>query len=64
MNEWIKWWNDKTFLLILGIIAITMLLSFLLAYFIEWGWIPAIVVACGGGLVIRRTVINKIDRLN
>ena len=61
MSEWIRWWENKFFLCGLGVALLSMLLSFLLAYFIDWGWIPAIAVATGGGLLIRRIAIMGID---
>lgn len=62
-NEWIKWWKNKTFMTILGIALVAMVVSFLLAYFIEWGWILSIVVACIGGFLIRRVISKKMDEV-
>lgn len=61
MSEWIRWWENKFFLCGLGVALLSMLLSFLLAYFIYWGWIPAIVVATCGGMLIRRIAVMGID---
>lgn len=61
--NWIKWWKDKTFMSVLGIALGTMVLSFLLAYFISWGWIPAIAVALAGGFAIRKVVVRKLDEI-
>lgn len=61
MSNWIKWWKDKTFMTILAVALIAMAVTFLLAYFIEWGWIPAIAVALAGGFVMRKIVIKKLD---
>lgn len=60
--EWIKWWKDKTFLTILAIVIVTMLISFLVAFF-RCGWVLSIVVACLGGYAIRKVIIKKLDEL-
>ena len=62
MNEWIKWWKDKTFMSVLGVALLTMLIGFLLAYYIKWGWILTIVVTAIGGMSIRRIIIKRIDK--
>ena len=61
MSDWFRWWENKFFLWCLATALAAMLLSFLLAYFIDWGWIPAIAVATGGGLLIRKIAIMGID---
>lgn len=62
-HEWIKWWKDKTFMTILGIGLVALVVSFLLAYFIEWGGILSIVVACIGGVAMRRVFSKKMDEV-
>jgi len=61
--ELIKWWKDKTFLTILAVALLTMVVAFLLAYFIDWGWVLSIVVACLGGYAIRKVIVKKLDEL-
>lgn len=61
MATWFKWWKNKTFLLIMGISLITMIIAFLLAYFIEWGWILAIILTCIGGVLIKKIIDRAID---
>lgn len=63
MSNWIKWWKSKFFLTILGIALATMGVSFILAYFIEWGWMPSIAVALLGGFIIRKVVIKRLDKI-
>ena len=63
MVEWIKWWKDKTFLTILVIVAITMLVSFLVAFF-RCGWTLSVVIACLGGLGIRKVITKKLDDMS
>ena len=62
MSNWIQWWKDKTFLAMMVIAIIAVVLAYVFARFVTWGWIPAIAVALGGGLVIRRIVIKKLDK--
>jgi hypothetical protein len=60
MANWIKWWKDKTFLTVLCIVLVTMLVSFLVAFF-RCGWPLSIAIACLGGLGIRKVIIKKLD---
>lgn len=62
MATWIKWWKDKTFMTILAIALLTMLIGFLLAYFIEYGWLITIVLSIAGGVSIRKVITNRIDK--
>lgn len=64
MSKWFRWWKDRTFLKILGVVMVTMGIIFVLAYFIDWGWIPAIAMAICGGLLIRKMVTKKLDDLS
>ncbi len=60
---WFRWWKDKTFMSVLVIAMLTMFIGFLLAYYIEWGWILTIVVTAIGGMSIRRIIIKRINKL-
>lgn len=62
MATWIKWWKDKTFMTILAIALLTMLIGFLLAYFIEYGWLITIVLSIAGGISIRKVITNRLDK--
>lgn len=59
--EFVKWWKDKTFLTVLGIVAVTMLVSFLIA-FIRCGWVLSIVIACLCGVAVRKVIIKRLDK--
>lgn len=61
-GEWIRWWEDKTFLSVLGVALGTMVASLALALLLEWGWLGSIAVALGGGYAVRRIITNKIDK--
>lgn len=62
MATWIKWWKDKTFMTVLAIALLTMLIGFLFAYFIEYGWLITIVLSVAGGVSIRKVITNRIDK--
>lgn len=64
MSNWIKWWKSDFFLTILGVVMVTMGITFVLAYFIDWGWIPAIMLCIGGGILIRKMVTKKLDEMS
>ena len=67
MSNWIKWWKDKTFLKILGIILLTMGVSFGIIIINPdntWCIVGSILAACSGGLVIRRIIVKKLDELS
>ena len=61
MANWFKWWKDKTFLSVMGVALVTMLLGFLMAHYISWGWIITVFIGAIGGLVIRKIVVNRIE---
>lgn len=60
---WFRWWKDKTFMSVLVIALLTMLIGFLLAYFLDWGWILTIVVTAIGGMSIRKIIVKRFDDL-
>lgn len=60
MGKWIKWWKDKTFLKLLGIVLVTMLASFIVAFF-RCGWGLSLAIACLGGIGIRTVIVKKLD---
>lgn len=64
MNEWIKWWKDKTFLTILATCLVAMVLAFVFARYISWGWIVSMLIGVLAGLFIRRVIIKRIEEGN
>lgn len=64
MANFVRWWKDRTFLTILGIVIGAMVIALLLAVTMEYGWIGSIIVATTGGIAIRRIIINKISKWN
>ena len=50
------------FMTVLAIALLTMLIGFLLAYFIEYGWLITIVLSIAGGVSIRKVITNRIDK--
>lgn len=64
MAIFVKWWKDRTFLMILGIVIGAMVIALLLAVTMEYGWIGSIIVATTGGIAIRRIIIKSISKWN
>lgn len=64
MNEWIKWWKDKTFLTILATCLVAIVLAFVFARYISWGWIVSMLIGVLAGLFIRRVIIKRIEEGN
>lgn len=63
-GEWIRWWEDKTFLAILAVALLTMGAALASALLWEWGWLGSIAVALGGGYAVRRIVQRKLDEID
>ena len=64
MSNWIKWWKDKTFLKIWGIILLTMGVSFGIVIINPDNTlcvVGSILAACSGGLIIRKIIKKKLD---
>jgi hypothetical protein len=61
MNNFIKWWKSKFVLILIGVALLTMAISFLFAYFFDWGWIVAIITTCSGGFALRKPIEKKIE---
>lgn len=64
MTNWIKWWKDKTFLTILAIACVAMLVAFVFARYISWGWIVSCLVGLLAGLFIRKVITRKLDEIS
>ena len=61
MTTWIKWWKNKTFNILLVITLLILLITFLFAYLLEWGWVVSVIVALVGGFIIRKIIIKALD---
>ena len=64
MGEWIRWWKDRTFLTILAIAIVAMLVAFVFARYISWGWIVSCLVGLLAGLFIRKVITRKLDEIS
>mgnify|MGYP003291860881 CR=1 FL=1 len=64
MVEWIRWWKDRTFLTILAIAIVAMLVAFVFARYISWGWIVSCLVGLLAGLFIRKVITRKLDEIS
>lgn len=61
MAEFVKWWKDKLIVAIMLTAVLSVIVAFLFAYFIEWGWILSIITAIAGGITMRKLAIKKIN---
>jgi hypothetical protein len=64
MSTWIKWWKSKFAWTLIIVILAGMGLSFLPAYFLDWGWIISICTGLGTGFIIRKLIIKKLDEIS
>ena len=61
----VKWWKNKWAVLLMVVgIFLTVVIGFLFAYFISWGWILSLVVAVIGGIGMRHIVFKMIGVYN
>lgn len=63
MSEIIKWWKNKYAVIIVCIGILAVVIGFLFAYFISWGWILSLISAIIGGASIRYFTNKMIDDL-
>ena len=56
----IKWWKNKWAVLLMVVGILSVVIGFLFAYFISWGWILSLVVAVIGGIGMRHTALRMI----
>ena len=56
--EVVKWWKNKWAVLTMVIGILTVVVGFMFAYFISWGWVLSLVIAVAGGFSMR-LCINK-----
>ena len=62
--NWFRWWKDRTFLTILAIAIVAMLVAFVFARYISWGWIVSCLVGLLAGLFIRKVITRKLDEIS
>ena len=62
MAQFFKWWKNKTALSIIITAILSVVISFLFAYFFSWGWLVSIAIAIGGGLLIRYFLIKALKK--
>ena len=60
--EFIKWWKNKLAVALMCTAIGSVIIAFLFAYFISWGWILSIVTAIVGGLTMRRIAVKLIEK--
>ena len=62
--ELIKWWKNKWAVFAVATAILTVVIGFLFAYFISWGWILSLIIALGGGATILLFINKIIDGSN
>ena len=60
--EFVKWWKNKLVVALMCTAIGSVIIAFLFAYFISWGWILSIVTAIVGGLIMRRIIVKLIEK--
>jgi hypothetical protein len=60
--EIIKWWKNKWVVLAVLCLLFTITIGFVLAYFIDWGWILSLVIAIIGGIATRWTISKAFNK--
>lgn len=60
----IKWWKNKWAVLLMVVGILSVVIGFLFAYFISWGWILSLVVAAIGGIGMRHIAFKMIGVYN
>lgn len=61
MAELIRWWKNKYAVAIISVGVLTVIIAFLFAYFISWGWILSIVMSAIGGITMRILITKLIE---
>ena len=59
-TEIVKWWKNKWAVLLMVVGILSVVIGFLFAYFISWGWILSLVVAAIGGIGMRHIALKMI----
>ena len=60
--EIVKWWKNKWAVLLIAVGISIVVVGFLFAYFISWGWILTLVVAAVGGFTIRLIAKKMVEQ--
>ena len=56
----VKWWKNKWAVLLMVVGILTVVIGFLFAYFISWGWILSLAIAIVGGIGMRHLFLRMI----
>lgn len=64
MSNFYNWFKDKTLLKIIVSLVLTVVIAFLMAYFIPYGWIATIIfTVCVAHLYIKPLIFKKLNEL-
>jgi hypothetical protein len=64
MVNLIKWFKDRTFISAAIIAIVAVLLGFLTAHYISWGWLITLFIGAIGALAIRRILVGKFKEIS
>lgn len=64
MANLIKWFKDRAFISVAVIALVAVLLGFLTAHYISWGWLITLFIGAIGALVIRRILVDKFKEIS
>ena len=63
MIDFKKIWKDKTFLSVTGVALAAVVLGYVMAKNISWGWLLAECLGAGAGIAIRNIVMKSKDKV-
>lgn len=63
MIDFKKIWKDKTFLSVTGVALAAVVLGYVMAKNISWGWLLAECLGAGAGIAIRNIVMKRKDKV-
>ena len=58
----IKWWKNRLVVALICTALASVIIAFLFAYFISWGWIISILIALIGGLIMRKLIVKLLEQ--
>ena len=63
MVDFKKIWKDRTFLSVAGVALAAVVLGYVMAKNISWGWLLAECLGAGAGIAIRNIVMKRKDKV-
>ena len=63
MVDFKKIWKDRAFLSVVGVALAAVVLGYVMAKNIAWGWLLAECIGAGAGIAIRNIVMKRKDKV-